>query len=310
MSSILTRRSLLLAVAGGVVAGCARSPAGRVVIAAGEVGGFYVEFADLLARQLRTGGLAADVTPTGGSVENLGMLAAGSATVGLSLSDVGVAAERGESPFSAPMALRALGRVYENYVQLVVRAEDPITTIAELAGRSVSLGATGSGAAVFGDRLLAASGIGTDVTRRPLLDAVDALESRRVDALLWSGGVPTPALAALATRRPIRLLPLSGSLPALRSRHGASYHVVVVPGGAYGSAAAVSTIGVANLLLCTPSLADDLAYEVVSTLVTRAPELVPAAALGTQYLDQRSLIDTGEVQLHAGAAAAYRDLYG
>lgn len=45
-------------------------------------------------------------------------------------------------------------------------------------------------------------------------------------------------------------------------------------------------------------------------LVGRAAELVPEQALGTQYLDVRSLIDTGKVPLHPGAAAEYRRLHG
>jgi hypothetical protein len=49
---------------------------------------------------------------------------------------------------------------------------------------------------------------------------------------------------------------------------------------------------------------------VARTLVAAAPDLVPESALGTQYLDQRSLIGTGEIPLHAGAVAAYRALHG
>lgn len=41
-------------------------------------------------------------------------------------------------------------------MQLVVRAEDRISDLADLSGRPVTLGAAGSGAAVFGERLLAA----------------------------------------------------------------------------------------------------------------------------------------------------------
>jgi TRAP transporter TAXI family solute receptor len=191
-----------------------------------------------------------------------------------------------------------------------VRAEDPFTGTADLAGRPVSLGAVGSGAAVFGDRLLAAAGIAADVTRRPLRDAVSALESGTTDALLWSGGVPTPALAELAARRPVRLLPLAEHLPQLRSRHGGVYGPVTVPAGAYGPAEPVPTVGVANLLVCTPALPDETAAAVARTLVAAAPDLVPVSALGTQYLDQRSLIGTGEIPLHPGAVAAYRALHG
>jgi TRAP transporter TAXI family solute receptor len=307
----LSRRALLRGLlAAPLVAGCGSGTAGPLVLAAGEPGGFYVEFGELLAAALRAAGLPVTVVGTGGSVQNIEQLRDGAAALGLALTDIALAARGGEEPFDAPVPLQAIGRVYENYMQLVVRAEDPATSTADLAGRPVSLGAVGSGAAVFGDRLLAAAGIAADETRRPLRDAVAALEAGSADALLWSGGVPTPAVAELAARRPVRLLPLAEHLPQLRARHGTVYGPVTVPADAYGPAAPVPTVGVANLLVCSPDLPADTAAAVARTLVAAAPALVPESALGTQYLDQRSLIGTGDVPLHPGAAAAYRDLHG
>jgi hypothetical protein len=45
-------------------------------------------------------------------------------------------------------------------------------------------------------------------------------------------------------------------------------------------------------------------------LVTRAARLVPAQAIGTQFLDPRSLIVTSKIPLHPGAVATYRALHG
>jgi TRAP transporter TAXI family solute receptor len=305
------RRTLLSGVlAAPLAAACTRGTAGPLVLAAGEPGGFYVEFGQLLAAALGAVGTPVTVVETGGSVQNIEQVRDGAAALGLALTDIALAARRGEEPFGTAVPLVAIGRVYENYMQLVVRAEDPAHRAADLAGRPVSLGAVGSGAAVFGDRLLAAAGIAADVTRRPLREAVAALEGGEADALLWSGGVPTPALAELAARRPVRLLPLAEHLPELRRRHGGGYGPVTVPAGAYGPGPAVPTVGVANLLVCTPYLDPATAGTVARTLVAAAPALVPEPALGTQYLDQRSLIGTGDVPLHPGAVAAYRDLHG
>lgn len=307
----MSRRALLLGLlAAPLASGCTVGAAPPLALAAGEPGGFYVEFGELLAAALRAAGRPVTVVGTGGSVENISQLRDGTAALGLALTDIALAARNGEEPFDAPVPLQAIGRVYENYMQLVVRAEDPATGTADLAGRPISLGAVGSGAAVFGDRLLAAAGIAADVTRRPLRDAVAALESGSADALLWSGGVPTPALAELSARRPVRLLPLAEHLPQLRSRHGGVYGPVTVPADAYGPAGPVPTVGVANLLVCTPDLPAGTAGAVARTLVAAAPELVPESALGTQYLDQRSLIGTDEIPLHPGAVAAYRELHG
>ena len=122
--------------------------------------------------------------------------------------------------------------------------------------------------------------------------------------------MPTPALAGLAARRPIRLLLLATHPAGTARRVRPVYCRATVPARGYAAALAVPTIGVANLLICANTLPDEAARQIVRTLVTDAPELVPDAALGTQYLDQRSHDRDRTVPLHAGAAAGYRDLHG
>ena len=139
------------------------------------------------------------------------------------------------------------------------------------------------------------------------------MRAGRIDALLVAGGVPLPVLSGLDRQPGIRLLPLSALLPRLRAGHGrdgSGLEAVTVPAGAYRNVPEVSTIGVANLLLCRPGLPDPVASALTHVLVRRATRLVPAPALGTQFLDARSLISTGAVPLHSGAVFAYRELHG
>lgn len=318
----VSRRTALLGLP-ALLSGCGtagyRGPERELTIAAGESGGFYLAFAELLAAELSNAEprLHARAVATEASIDNVHRVRDGTADLSLVLADVAQAALAGTGPFSAPAAavpLRAIGRVYENYLQLVVRAGGPLRGLPDLAGRRVSLGAAGSGAALFGERLLAAAGLRVRAEHLLLAESIGALRSGGIDALLWSGGVPTPALATLDREVAIRLLPLDGVLPALRAAHGPVYEQVRVPAGAYRTAGEPATIGVANLLVATVAQAEDVAAAVVRVLVRRAADLVPAQAVGTQFLDVRALIGTGSgpgtVPLHPGAAAAYRALHG
>lgn len=296
-----------------------RGPEGRLRIATGETDGFYAAFGRLLADQVTPAypRLSCEVIHSEGSVGNVRLLQERRADVALALADIAWAAYAGSAPFGHRVPLRAIGRVYENYVQLAVRADAPIRSVADLAGRSVSLGAPASGGAVLGDRLLRAAGLtpGTDVHVRHLLmpSAARAMRDGDIDALLVAGGVPLPVLSGLDTRPGIRLLPLAGLLPRLRAgteRSGPGLEAVTVPAGAYRNTPEVTTIGVANLLLCRPDLPAPVAAALTDVLVRRATRLVPATALGTQFLDARSLISTGVVPLHSGAVVAYRELHG
>ncbi len=298
-----TRRTFLTLSAGLLATACTGSPQETLRIAAGEPGGFYKEFAELLA-----GELPATVQSTTGSVDNLDLVRDGKTDLALTLADAAAAAYAGRAPFTTPVPLRAIGRVYENYMQLVVPADSPARSVTDLAGHRISLGAKGSGAALFGDRMIERSGITATVDHHPLAEAVAELATGSVDAILWSGGVPTPALAELHRIRPIRLIDLTDQLAALQAEHGPVYERVAVPDGGYGRR--IDTIGVPNLLVTHRDLPADVAGAVARVLVTRASRLVPPQAHGTQYLDQRSLIATAPLPMHPGAAAAYRDLRG
>lgn len=320
----IPRRTLLTALALGLTATATgdrayRGPQRTLTIAAGEPGGLYLSFAELLATEIsdEEPRLRATVMPTEGSLDNLDLLGEGKVDLALVLSDAAQADTSTGGPPTAPMQMRAIGRVYENYLQLVVLADSRIETLAHLAGRTLSLGAGGSGAKLTGGRLLTAAGLTSSAPpaavieqHYPLSDAINALKAGHIDALLWSGGVPTPALAELSARRSIRLLPLATALKALQSAHGPVYHSVTVPADAYGPGPEVTTIGVANLLICRPDTDPAVTAIVARVLVTHAARLVPQQVVGTQFLDPRSLIATAGIPLHPGAIAAYRALHG
>lgn len=314
----LTRRTLCQAALGTAVsllAGCGtrryRGPDRRIRIAAGQPGGFYLEVAGLLAREIDTAepGLRCRALETNGSVENITMVNSGDADIAVCQSDAALAAVLGTEPFAGTLPVRGIGRMYEDYLQLVVRADSDVYKVADLAGRTVSLGATGSGTAMIGERLMAAANLRVAKSHDPLDVAVAMVADGRADALLWCGGVPTPRLARLHEEVGIRLLPLNAMLPELRKRYRMAYQAVKIPAGGYGRAA-VSTIGVANLLVCDRSLPDDVVSAITGVLVEHAARLVPPQALGTQFLDRRALINLLGVPMHPGAVSAYRQLHG
>jgi len=295
-------------------------PSGVLRFATGEPTAFYEAFGRLLAAELQAAYPRLDcrVRTTAGSVTNIELLRDHRADLALVLTDTARAAQD-TGLFPRPVPLRAIGRVYETYLQFAVRADSPVRTVSDLAGHTVSLGATGSGAAVLGERILHAAGLspGTDVPVRhlPLADAADAMRAGTVDALLVAGGVPLPALSALDERPGLRFLPLAGLLPQLggagsEGRAGSGLEEVSLPQGAYRRAGGVATIGVSNLLVCRPDLPLGIADALTRLLVLRASALVPDNAVGTQFLDVGSLIGTGAVALHPGAVAAYRSLHG
>jgi TRAP transporter TAXI family solute receptor len=312
----LGRRALGRAVAGVAVAplvgGCTGADPSAVRIAAGTPDGIYAAFAALLAQELRRAepDLRVDVLASEGSVDNLRLLRDGGADLALALEDGLDGSLRDVSDTERPLAL---ARIYENYLQLLVPADSDLRSVADLRGRRLVLGAAGSGAAVTARVLLDAAGLTErDLTASyaDLPEALAELVGRRVDAVVWSGGIPTPAVSRASRRRPLRMIDLGALAAPMSERTGYLYAARSVPPVDYGPAPDGTTIGVPNLLLARRDLDDRTAGDIVEVMATRAGRLIPDFVRGLQYLAPATMIQTGRVPLHPGAAAAYRELHG
>jgi TRAP transporter TAXI family solute receptor len=287
----------------------------RLRFATGPAGGPYNAFGKALATAVARSAPWLRIGPVGtaASVDNLRRLDDGSAELALAMADSAQDAVRGRSPFSRPAAVAALARVYVNYTHLLVPADGPVRTVRDLAGKPVAVGAPGSGAQVVAGRLLEVAGLTgrRSVRERPLglAESVTALRSGTVDALIWSGGVPTPALTALAAKLPLRFLPLDGQVSELRERYGPVYTAVTLPAGAYGLKEPVGTVGVGNYLMARADVPERAARGVLQVVFDQWRVLLREVTAGAR-LEPRFAISTGEVPLHPGAVAYYRSVYG
>lgn len=305
----LRRRTALRALAllplAAALGGCAGLDARAAYrLATAEPGGFFHEFGTLLSQVVATADLPIElpVLLSSGSVQNFALLAQRRAEFCLGLAD---------SLLDVRPDVLAVGRVYENYMQVAVPARSPVTSVADLRGRRVSLGYS-TGTVFSATRVLAAAGLNTgdvDVDPVPVLGILDALTDGRVDAAFFLGGVPHRPVDPAGKRAPaggIRLLDLGALVADLRDRFGAVYQPTQLRPGLYGANGPVRTVGIPSLVLARPDLPDDVVGQVADVLRSRADDLVPDGALGAQYLDARSLVYTLGWPLHPGAAAAYR----
>lgn len=313
----ITRRTVLSAVVGTAclaALGCqATVRAGRLRIGTGGLGGVYHTYGTAVAAAVRARlpRLEPTVLVTAASIENIRLVAAGQAELGFSLADSAGSAHFGEAPFAAPTALAALAKLYDNYLHLVVGPDSPIRTVEQVAGRRVSLGASGSGTELTSTRLLAAVGLDADADLRSQRLGVDdsaaALVAGELDGFFFSGGIPTAAIDALARVLPVRLVNLAGLVSRLRKRYGEVYAERTIPASTYRLPDPVTTIGVPNYLVVSPSMDAQLAYALIQTLFAERDRLAAAHPEGRR-LDRGAAINTFPLPLHPGAQRYYRDV--
>ena len=249
-------------------------------------------------------GVNAAVLTSAGSVQNVDLLRSGGADLAVRAADAAdIAYDDGFHD------LRTLGRLYDDYIQVVVRADEPITRFADLRGHSVSMGATGSGVELISERLLTAAGMTmNDVTNVPLglNSAIDALEDHQIDAFVWSGGLPTPGLTELASQGKIRVLDLSDLIPAVQRTYPDIYGRGEIPDSVYGmTGAPPTTLVVHDLLLVTDRMPDDLARALLGAIFDGQAALIQASPTA-RSIDIQQAIYTTPIPLHDGAIAYYR----
>jgi uncharacterized protein len=270
----------------------------------------YLAFAELLSQQVHTrySGVDVDALATEGTVDNLARLRSGDVDMGLALADV---AERDRATGPPATAPQAVARVYENYLQVIVRDSSAAQQLSDLQGMRVSIGAARSGGAATSEVLFEAAGLRgrVDMLTFHLRDALDRLADGSIEALVWSGGVPTPAIADLDAQLPLRILDIGPLATPMSRVAGYPYVVRQVPTCGYVPPG-IRSIGVPNLLLCRHDIAADLVAAVVDVLATDARQLVPPYVRGLQYLAAPSMIQTGLIPLHPDAVGAYRKLHG
>jgi TRAP transporter TAXI family solute receptor len=149
-------------------------------------------------------GYSATAEVTGASVENMGLIATGDADLGIALADTVAQAYSGTGRFEGqqlPM-IRGLASMYSNMVHIVALEGSGITSLEDLRGMRVSVGAPGSGTEVNAEAILSANGITYDDIEEQRLnfnETADALANGDIDAGFWSVGAPTSSILNLAT---------------------------------------------------------------------------------------------------------------
>jgi TRAP transporter TAXI family solute receptor len=313
------RRSLLLACAATTALALtapvvAQKPV-MLSIASGNTGGVYYPLAGglaaLLTRHIPGWQVTAEVT--GGSVDNLRLVGAGRADLAFVMADAAWDAYTGRDKFQGkPLPVRTLMVLYPNRMHVVTVDGTGITSMEQLKGKRVSVGAPGSATELMGSRVLAALGLG-DAVRRERLginESVNAMKDRKIDAFLWAGGLPTAGVMDLAatpgTR--VRLLDHGQAVEAMNRAHGPLYVKSRVPPRTYsGQDKEVSIAIVWNLLVASDSMPDDMAYKIVKMLVERRPEMVAVHKEAEGFAVSNQAAGGSPIPFHPGAARYYAE---
>jgi len=309
----VTLRSLL---AGAVIASApvASNAQEFINVLTGGTSGVYYPVGSALATLYgeKIPNVQAQVQSTKASVENLNLLQQGKGELALALGDSVKFAWEGNADvgFKEPLSkLRGIAAAYPNFIQIAATADSGIKTLADMKGKSLSVGAPKSGTELNARAILGAAGMSYEdmskVEYLPFAESVELQKNRQLDATLQSAGLGVASIKELATNMPTQIV----SIPMeVVEKLGAPFVPGVIPAGTYeGQTEDVPTVAVMNFFVTHEDVSEETAYQMTKLMFENLPTLV-AAHKSASAISLENALSGMPIPLHPGAERYYREM--
>ncbi|HSL92968.1 MAG TPA: TAXI family TRAP transporter solute-binding subunit [Bacillota bacterium] len=287
-----------------------------VSIATGGTAGVYFplggSLADILNKSIP--GMTATAQSTGASVANVNMIGTKEVELALVQNDIAYYALAGTEMFEGKKVanLRGITTLYNETIQLVATEASGIKSIADLKGKSVAVGAPGSGTEANARQILEAFGMTySDLGKTDYLsfaDAANNLKDGHVDAAFVTAGTPTAAVLEMSKTNRVIIVPITGAETDDLIAKYPFYAKVTIPAGTYdGQQDAVATVAVRAMIVVAAEVSDDLVFDITKALFTSLSDFGAAHARGKD-LSYGSSQNGMPIALHPGADKYFKEV--
>ena len=297
-----------------VFALCATSAfaADELIFTTGGEAGTYYAFGSVLAQYVSNNSDISVTAITGnGSQANVEDMDAGDVQLAFCQSDVMSYAYNGTNLFEdlgKIDSFSVVAALYMEQVQIVTTNPD-IKTVADLKGKSVSIGARGSGVYFNALDVLGVYGM-TEDDIKPVYqsfgDSAESLKDKKIDAAFIVAGAPTTAITDLSTSGPVYLVSIDDEHIDDLLAKSPYYTAYTVPADTYGMPEDVQTVAVAAVVLARNDVSEDAIYTFTSTIFDNIEAIAEQHGKGAELsLEFASSIT--DVPYHPGAAKYFAE---
>lgn len=280
---------------------------------AGTAGALYpmgVAMAETISKHVD--GFSATGEATAASVENLRNLHDGKLGWAISQTEIASMAYYGINDYkdNAYTDIRALFGTIYSYMQIFVPADSPIQSVADFEGKTIGVGAAGSGGEMASRVLLDSYGLSyEDINPQfmPESEAVSALKDGKIDGFIATHPLKSAAMVDLTTSAKVRLLSVENekfyeAIPA--------YFQYTVEPGTYDGIDEAVVIPCSRVLMCTSTNAgfsDEAIYNMVKAVWENRDEWASCnASVGAQALLD-DVLKGIDIPMHPGAIQYFEE---
>ncbi|RPJ77154.1 MAG: TAXI family TRAP transporter solute-binding subunit, partial [Desulfobacteraceae bacterium] len=217
--------------------------------------------------------------------------------------------KEGEQPVPLK-GMSAIAVLYPEIIQVVVRADSPMKTFADLKGKKVGVGAPGSGTEANFRQLMDIYGLKKEDINPQFLsfsESADAFKDKHIDAFIVTAGIPNAGIMDVATQHEVRILDIPADMAAKLTQKYPFLAGAKVPANTYkGQTAEVATVAVNAVLIAGNQLKDDLVYNMTKALFENQAALASAHAKGKE-LNLQYAVKGVSIPFHPGAVKYYKE---
>ena len=285
---------------------------GSYLMATASATGNYYNFGSALSSVVnKVTGANLTVTSTGGSTENARLLADRENEFAMIQSDVYSYARSGIELFDGePIKnIQAITACYPEMVQIVVRKDSGISTVSDMKGKNVCVGAVGSGYEVAARQILGVYGMTYDDINETFADqatAKNGVQDGTFDAMFLCSGYPNANVMELSLSKKINVLSIDTEHLNMLIEKYPFYAAFTTQTDDYNLGHPTTSVAVKCMLICLDSFSEDDIYALTKAIYENLSSIQEINAKAN-YMNLESALSGVPSALHPGARKYYEE---
>ena len=289
---------------------------GDYLMGTGSATGNYYNFGSAVTTIVnKVTGASITVNATGGSTENARLLGSGDNEFAMIQSDVYSYAHEGIELFDgSPVTnFQAVTACYPEMVQMVVRKDSGIKSVADMAGKNICVGAVGSGYEVAARQILGIYGMSYDDINETFADqstAKNGVQDGTFDGMFLCSGYPNANVTELSLNGNIEVVSIDDEHMALlleKYPFYSEFTTDISSSDDYNLGHPVTSVAVKCMLVCADWFTEDEIYTLTKTIYENLDDIKEINAKAN-YMSLDSALSGIPSDLHPGAAKYYEEM--